>query len=180
MNETIGNTTLVEYGIKQWAKECDLMFHVSVATKRVYRYEPKKAVKAIENKEYAKRTAKQGNITTATGWLVPPNEIEGCLMMLIPFPILQAANFSPFDNPSEKGRKAEKVVRDMIRSGYLSLTLDVINVTDPELQLDGLDIISIQATNIQVKCDWNAGPRELGGTGNLFIQETESNPRRLH
>jgi hypothetical protein len=176
---TLGNTQLINYGIEQWAEKCDLMFHVSVVTKRVFSYEPIKALDAIRSGNFPAKTARTGNIITAMGYTVPTSAIKGCRGTVIPVRIFHNARFSEFDSTTVKGRKAEYVVREMIRGGQLSLNLDVISVSDFDLQVDGLDLIPKQATNPQVKCDWRAGPRELGGTGNLFIQTKECNPLKL-
>jgi len=175
-----GNKQLVHYGIQNWVENCDLMFHVAVVTKRVFRYEPKRAEKAMLSGKFLQVPVKTGNIVTAKGYIIPPSAIEGCIGIVIPHPIFHRASFNKTDNTTAKGKKAEQVVYEMIRGGYLSLNLSVITVTDVGLQLDGLDLIPRQAENPQVKCDWKAGPRELGGTGNLFIQTDECNPLKLH
>jgi len=176
----LGNKQLISYGIEQWKETCDLMFHVSVVTKRVYRYEPKNAWEVIRSGNFPQRNVRTGEVITAQGWLVPPYAIQGCVGIVIPIPIFHDAYFHKMDGTSIKGKKAERIVREMILKGYLSLVIGVVEANNKELQLDTVDLIPLIALNPQVKCDWNAGPRELGGTGNLFIQEKECNLLKLH
>ena len=42
------------------------------------------------------------------------------------------------------------------------------------------DLLVTASLRIQVKCDYRGGPRELGGSGNLFLQTHECNPLRRH
>ena len=93
---------------------------------------------------------------------------------------MREAHFDRRDSTPVKGRKAENVVRKMIALGLISLVLDTVEVTDEGMQIDGEDFLVNTAQSIQVKCDWSAGPRELGGTGNLYLQETEANPLKLY
>jgi len=176
---TSGNKQLIKYGIEEWVETVDMMFHVSVVTKRVFSYEPGKALQTILAGDFQQVIVRTGNVITARGYLVPPSAIEGW-GTVIPVRIFHEADFKQYDNTTVKGKKAEQVVREMLRGGQLSLNLSVIIVTDEELQLDGLDLIPKQALNMQGKCDWKAGPRELGGTGNLFIQTDECNPLKLY
>ena len=48
------------------------------------------------------------------------------------------------------------------------------------LQRGGVDLLLTAQFKIQVKCDWIAGPKELGGKGNLFIQDAELNPKKRY
>ena len=67
----------------------------------------------------------------------------------------------------------------MISLGLISLALSVAQVPEVDMQLNGSDLEIMHAKSIQVKCDWNAGHKELGGTGNLFLQVEECNPLGL-
>jgi hypothetical protein len=48
------------------------------------------------------------------------------------------------------------------------------------MQFEGLDIVVATRVRIQVKLDFRGGERELGGTGNLFLQTAECNPTRSY
>ena len=171
------NTQLVKYGIEE-GKE-DLRFHVGVTTKKVYVFEPKYVLEAIRTGRYETRFAYTGDIKTADGYLIPPEDIN-CRVFNIPEDIFIEMNFDTKDDTSTKGEKALLVVRKMLSRGLISPILDTLIVDDEQLQRDGVDIIPIFAELYQVKCDWKAGPRSLGGTGNLYIQTHECNPMKRY
>ena len=76
---------------------------------------------------------------------------------------------------SEKGRAAEGVVLDMLEL----MGRKPLEITDRDQQLSGIDIV-VSDVSYQVKCDWNGGDKELGGTGNLYIELNECNPQGKH
>lgn len=43
------------------------------------------------------------------------------------------------------------------------------------VQIKGTDVVVFCNQRIQVKCDYKAGPKPEG-TGNVFLQKSESNP----
>lgn len=178
--EMLGNTQLVEYGIKDEIETVDLRFHVGVVVKKVFVFEPKQALEAMNTGKYKNVPVYTGEIKTATGYLIPYTDIQGCKMFDIPPLLLNDAGFSDWDNTTIKGKKAEQLIRKMISRGLIPTILFTVPADDEELQLNGTDIIPKYAESIQVKCDWKAGPRELGGSGNLFIQDRECNPLKKH
>ena len=171
----LGNTQLVEYGIRQ--EKSDIRAHVSVATKSVYVYGTSDGVAAINTGMYRKAPAYTGSIVTAEGYLVPPDAISGCKRIPIPSDLM---SFNTTDSTSVKGDKAMRVVMQMLKDRLIPIALDVSDITDEMMQLEGTDIIVQATARVQVKCDWRAGPRELGGTGNLFVQVAECNPLNSH
>jgi hypothetical protein len=173
-----GNTELVSYGIQDYS--CDLMVHVAVKARKVYVYPTNSGKRAIESGLYRTAPAYTGNIKTAIGYLVPPEEINGCKWFDIPKELFDKYQFRYKASTSTKGNKATKLVKEMISIGILPLVLDVIEMEDLEEQISGSDLEVIYARSHQVKCDWNAGHKEYGGTGNLFLQVEECNPLGLH
>ena len=165
----LGNTRLVEYGIRQ--EKSDIRVHVSIATKRLYIFRTSEAVRLIDTGNYKIREARQGPIVTAKGYLIPPDDIRGCAVREIPKDLLADNVFLPDDDEGERGKKAEGLVFDWLM--LLGHEVDV--ETDIDKQRDGIDLWC-NGEAIQVKCDWRAGSRERGGTGNLFIQVAECNP----
>jgi len=174
----LGNTQLIHHGIQN--EQVDLRFHVSITTKSVYIFEPRHAIAAMQTGLYINVPVFTGNVKTATGYLIPPESIKNCRRVPIPDDLMYRAGFSKNDSTSMKGAKAEAIVNQMIRLGLISLVLDTVIITDEEMQINGSDIVADLAQSFQVKCDWKAGPKELGGSGNLFIQDTECNPLRQH
>lgn len=171
----LGNTQLVEYGIRQ--EKSDIRAHVSVDTNSVYVYGTSEGIEAINTGEHRKAPAYTGSMITAEGYLVPPDAIKGCKRIPIPPGLM---SFNKTDSTSAKGDKAVRVVMQMIKDRLIPIALDVSDITDEMMQIEGTDIIVQATARVQVKCDWRAGHRELGGTGNLFIQIAECNPLRSH
>jgi hypothetical protein len=170
----LANTQLVRHGIQ--TELADLRFHVSVVTKSVYVFEPRNAIEAYQTGNYREAGAFTGAIQTAKGYLIPPGDIKGCRRVPIPETLFISTLFSINDSPSIKGKKAERVVNEMIRTGLISLVTDTVSIPDKEMQIGGSDILAVMAKEVQVKCDWRAGEREFGGSGNLYIQTEECNP----
>lgn len=170
-----GNTTLVPYGIG-----CDMSdwrAHVSFASHHVYAYLTAN-VRAMDLSRFPKRPAMTGETVTAMGYLVPTDEIPG--LYCVPIPEAIWTHRQPFDNEStsNKGAAAVLVVKDLMNGGHMPFLYRLVEIKDVRRQRDGADL-EVKA-GIQVKCDWHAGPRKLGGTGNLFIQVEECNPHRQH
>jgi len=170
----MNNTKLVNYGIQN--EVADLRFHVGVITRMVFIFEPKYVLKLIASCKYSSASAYTGNIKTANGYLIPPGDIPNLRETRIPWDIFTDGQFNEKDNTTQKGIKALNVVRKMIRCGIISTILTTVEVNDKDLQIEGTDIMPILAESYQVKCDWKAGPKSLGGSGNLYIQTAECNP----
>ncbi|MHA2377488.1 MAG: hypothetical protein ACXAB9_15140 [Candidatus Thorarchaeota archaeon] len=174
----LGNTSLVRYGIQDYS--CDLMIHVAVEARKVYMYPTESGKIAIDSGKYRTAPAFINGIQTARGYLVPPGKIEGCKWFDIPDDLLNKYRFEYSASTSIKGNKAEQLVKEMIEKGLLPLIVDVKEVEDYEQQLKGNDLEVICASSYQVKCDWKAGHKVFGGTGNLFLQVEECNPFGMH
>lgn len=75
------------------------------------------------------------------------------------------------------GERAEAIVERLIHSVGLPLPGAVYRVDCKRAQIGGTDL-SVNR-DIQVKCDFDGGERDRGGTGNLYIETAERNPRGL-
>ena len=172
---------LYEYGIH--TEKSDIRAHVSVVNRRVYVFETHKAIETISNKEYPKRYASQpgcNNEPTALGFIVPWKDIPDIKEV----EARGWRGWSEFRHEmttSEKGNHAVQLVVRLMEIGRFPMWLKNQSETqDTEIQIKGVDIIVRMNKLIQVKCDWSAGPKEKGGTGNLFLQIAESNPLKRH
>lgn len=174
----LGNTNLVRYGI--FDEKAEVRGHVSPTTKHIYVFLPERAREAIEKKEYAKKPAFTGRLVTAKGYCIPPEDIKGCKAYPIPEDLLKEANFSKKDTTSEKGRKAEMIGEEMLRRGIIPAIITVNTCTDVNKQIDGVDATITVKCTYQFKCDYDAGPKMYGGSGNLYIQTEECNPFNQH
>jgi len=172
--QAAGNTKLVDYGIMH--EESDIRAHVSVITGIVYVYPTAEAVELVGSGNYRMASAYTNGIETARGYLVPPGDIPHCREVPIPPKVLTAARFLEGDTTSQKGDKAVSIVKWLLRAGQFPLWVESEIIKDHEMQVNGTDIIVRINTRIQVKCDYRAGKKESGGTGNLFIQIAECNP----
>jgi hypothetical protein len=150
----------------------------------VYVYSTAAGVEAVASGKFTKVYGSQAGCMTPTseGYLVPPFGIRGCAAVQINDAAWEHVNFLDSDSLSVKGRKAEKLIVAMVRSGLLPFPALSENITDAGMQISGGDIIvKLNAFRkddiiIQVKCDYRGGEKEFGGTGNLFLQVSESNP----
>jgi hypothetical protein len=173
-------SNLYEYGIMQ--ENSDVRAHVAPATKRVYVFPTRAARTAIKQGDYRIASASQNGVNgaTAQGWLVPPDDIEGCIAIRVRPPIWSYLDFRRNEPTPVRGEKATKLVCGMLRRGLFPLP--ALQRTDLSLEVNGTDIIAEVEEHqrlIQVKCDFNAGHRAFGGTGNLYLQKSERNPKRL-
>jgi len=184
---SLGNTQLVAYGIQ--TEESDIRVHVCPQVRRVYVYPTECGMNAILTGKYIEKPGYQKGIETptATGYIVPPFDIRKCSSIKICDAAWKHIKFSPSDSLAEKGRKAEKLVRGMLKHGLLPVPMNGRQVTDEDIQKLGQDILVIKGhaidqedIRIQVKCDYPGGEKHLGGTGNLFLQVSECNPLRIY
>jgi hypothetical protein len=98
----------------------------------------------------------------------------------IPDSLIVHANIQETQSTTEKGTRAMHLVAAMIRDALFPFPLDPTIITDTNMQFEGLDIVVATRVRIQVKLDFRGGERELGGTGNLFLQTAECNPTRSY
>lgn len=166
------------YGIQ--TEKSDYRIHVSPKTRRIYVYPTDAGIRAIATGQHRKATAYTGDKPTAEGYLVPPRDIQGCRAVSIPDDMIRSLRAVEAGNNSQKGDQAAQVVCEMLRRGLIPSLFETRGVTELGLQLDGVDITVDARCSIQVKYDEAAGPREWGGTGNLFLQIAESNPYASH
>lgn len=178
--QPVGNTRLVKYGIQ--TEGSDLRAHVAVIARRIYVYRTECGIAAIESGKYQSRPAYTGSLVTAMGYLVPPQDIPGLLEIKVHDDHWNAINIQLWDTTTEKGNKAVEIVKWTLLNGYFPLPMYPYIVNDYDLQIQGTDILvnTRVRAKIQVKCDYKAGPRVLGGTGNLYLQTEECNPYALH
>lgn len=178
----LGNTTLIDYGIQN--EESDIRIHVCPQVRRVYVYPTQYGIQAIESGQYHQVPGYQKDIEvpTSMGYLVPPLDIERCVSLELKDKTWEHMGFSANDSLKQKGDKAERLVRGMLKNGMLPLPMKGQQITDADIQKRGQDILVIEkdGIRIQVKCDFKGGEKKLGGTGNLFLQVQECNPLDIH
>lgn len=173
------NTELIDYGIRE--EKSHIRAHVSPQTKRVYVFRTSAVLHVIDEHEYKSVPAYQPgyDFPTATGYLVPVEDVPD-LRVLAWQSQQWWLEFDERASTTEKGKRAVWVVRELMRLGRFPLWFDGEEVEDRQIDIDGTDILVAGKWRIQVKCDWKAGRRKDGGSGNLFIQIQECNPGRLH
>ncbi len=176
-----GNNKLVEYGVEQ--DQSDYRAHVGYKVQHVYIF-PTASAKALLRSDHnlEEKTATQNGVNgpTAKGFPAPISHLKGIQEVLIPPDIYQRHPIRPTDQTTWKGARAVEIVQAMLRRGLIALPLATTEITDKDMQVKGGDIIISSSLVIQVKCDYLAGPRKLGGTGNLYLQTHECNPRRMY
>lgn len=186
-----GNTELVQYGIHE--EEVDLRMHVGFEVGILYVYEREKAIEILHH--HPVRSAYQvvngQQVETARGYIIPVDwslfSIYGLMSIEIPSRILEKYKCRGQDDESLKGKRALGVVQDMLQEGRIQLYMPKhFKITakpenDLEMQIKGRDILYVpDFPSMQVKCDYRAGDRAKGGTGNLYIQTHECNPHGKH
>lgn len=115
---------------------------------------------------------------TAEGWLVPWRLVPG--IQAFPLPPLWWHKFQIGASTSAKGARAVEVFEAAVHCGCIPpLRGQIMRAATVDEQKAGADLWC-DAGYVEVKCDWLAGDREDGGSGNLFIQEREINPLRQH
>jgi hypothetical protein len=176
-NQPPGNTKLVEYGI--YSEESDIRAHVCPLAKCVYIYRTTAGIEAIEAKEYPLKPVWTRGIKTAEGYVVPPDDIRGCVAVKLRDCTWEALNLRKEMKPDVKGKRAATLVEEMIKRGHFPVPMIGEEVNDLKTQIEGTDIkVSVNNLKIQVKCDLEGGGTkgENGCTGNLFLQVRECNP----
>lgn len=155
----------------------DYRVHVCFGEQHMYIFKTIDGKAACESGKYRLVNARQRGVdfVTATGYIVPPMEITGCKRGKIPDFIIDHLQPNKDDDTSINGRKAEDCVMMMINNEKMRIPSIAYKVTDKQMQLSGVDIL-VQA-KIEVKCDFLGG---VDGTGNLFLQISESNPLGRH
>lgn len=175
----MANSELVEYGIFQEAPHITRV-HVSLATCCVYVFKAAEAQTACTEKSFRTRSAYQKGIETARGFLVPVSEIEKLEKYDIPPAWCARARRYKNATTSKKGEVAVEIVKYMVKTGVIPIALSIEEIDDEDMQVSGMDLTIKATVHIQVKCDWLAGDKDKGGTGNLFIQTHECNPFKMY
>lgn len=171
---------LFEHGI--FADSSDIRAHVAPGTRAIYVYRTKLLqAHLIANPDKYKIVFAgqpgEGEITSQ-GYKVTWNEIPDIRRLRWDsYPWWEA--FGEKTSTSEKGRRASEVVKSLLHMGKFPLwCIDPARESQClAVQIKGTDIVLTAQWKIQVKCDWWAGE---GGTGNLYIETHERNPKRLH
>lgn len=169
---------LTNYGIEQ--EHTDIRIHVCVRVKRLYVYSRDAALLAIRTHDYPVKDAYTERVKTAEGYAVSWNDIADCREVWLHGSYWRVDPIREDMTTSEKGAAAGHIVSRALEGGYVPLPMKVEVVTDPHTQIDGIDIVARCALRIQVKCDFGGGDKKFGGTGNLFIQTSELNPKQAH
>lgn len=177
---------LVDYGIQN--ERSDIRVHVCPTVRRVYTYPTSCGIDAINTGKYRARLGYQPGVeyATAKGYLIPPMDIPRCVCLQLPDIAWGWIAFRREDSTTTKGDKATRLVAVMLKRGMLPIPALGVEVACRDLQISGTDIFVPQGAlrdrsiHIQVKCDFDGGSRELGGTGNLFLQVAECNPLGRH
>jgi len=177
-NPPNGNKTLIEYGPAQ--ERSHYRAHVGAKTRRLYIFPTIEAANLQKTGVYKLRSVTMGPHVTATGHPIPISHFANINEALIPDNIYRRYEILNTDNTSLKGQKATAIVLEMLKTGTAPLPLNGQEVNDQTLQVEGCDIIIDASLRVQVKCDWLAGPKNLGGTGNLFIQYQEANVYEMY
>ncbi len=178
----MNRTSLVEYGIQ--TEQSDVRAHVCPAVRRVYVYPTASGLSAVSAGKYPLRPAYQPGWPepTAEGYLVPPEDIPNCVELRFRDRAWDALAFDRGESTTAKGDKAVRLVKSMLKQGLLPLPSESQVVEEMDMQVKGTDIfvranqLRERDVRVQVKCDFNGGRKELGGTGNLFLQARERNP----
>lgn len=168
---------LFDYGIHNEAS--DIRVHVGMVVKKVYVFptiDGKRVFTKYKTEKRGSLPAFQPGVTGATAWgfAVPWEEIPN--IRAIPF---EPVEWLPTLSTTDKGKLAVAVVSTLLKKGNFPLWIEGLECEDRELNISGTDITVKGRWKIQVKCDARCGHRELGGTGNLYLQEYEANPLGL-
>lgn len=177
MNQPQGNTDLVDYGIQN--EQSDVRMHIGVYAQQIYVYKTQDGRESIDPAKHRKAPAYTNNIQTATGWLIPPDDIKDCHQLRIPNDIFDQSEIAKYPekgNQGEKGKAATYIASEMLKAGLVPLSLRITEINDKKMQIMGIDITIKANIRIQVKCDYRAGIGHPRCTGNLFLQIQECNP----
>ena len=172
---------LFDYGIAQ--EHSDIRAHVSPTCRAVFVYRTKDMLALISARCFPERDATQEGANgrpTGRGFIVPVSEVPD--IRTVRPSEWRWRNFPPKhgSTTTEKGRAAVEIVQQALEAGRFPLWVGGAEAEDRETQIEGTDIIVCCNHRIQVKCDYEAGPKAEGGTGNLFIQTAEANPFKRH
>jgi hypothetical protein len=172
------NNGLYEYGIFQ--EDSDYRVHVGPITKTIFVYNRLDMVEHIKTNTYKLLPAFQQGVSypTAYGHAVPCH-----LDFIRPLYWHKEEWWKEFninDNTTTKGNKAFIVVKRLMENGRFPFWITPKKTQDVAIEISGVDMTVSINLKIQVKCDFTAGPKAQGGTGNVFVQVSETNPKGMH
>lgn len=168
---------LVEYGIAK--EKSDIRVHVGFESEWVAIFETENARKAIKEYDpYVAPTYVAGT-KTAEGWLVKPEQIEGCKKFRAP----DVAKRFGFDkagkSTSKKGQCAVEVVRHIVESGKFPYDVVAFEETPQlEYQYKGIDGIMTTKSGKKLYVEIKADGRAC--QPNLYIQRSEKNVNKQY
>jgi len=176
--------SLIPYGIQN--EKSDFRVHVCPVVKRIYVYptppivEKLKNLNMVERLLYLSQPVSYGGGNSAIGLLIPYNLIPECKAYQLPGSVDFWEYITRAKNgTSDKGARTTRLVSIAISEGWIPFRGNVKEVTNIQEQILGIDLTAGKLT-IQIKHDLNGGPKELGGTGNLFLQIAERNNTGEH
>lgn len=169
---------LLPYGI--FEEDSDFRAHVAPKARCIYVFQTKDMIEDITKNEYERRPARQNGCDkiTAEGFIVPYDRPYIRPVMWVSKPWWE--RFCINDDTTTKGSKAVEVVMELMQIGRFPFWVMPEKVTDIKIDISGRDITVAGRWKTQVKCDFTAGPREQGCTGNLFVQFAECNPLKKY
>lgn len=180
LKKDTGNRQLIEYGIQ--TENSDYRAHVGYKTQHIFVFPTKNGLKeVVKFNNIGKRTVSiDGKTITAKGYPISISSIEGMQSIFIPQDIYKKYTIYPDMATTIKGQLAVQIVFEMLKRTLISLPINVDIKNNKAIQIKGTDIVINSKLKIQVKCDFNAGDKKHGGTGNVFLQTDECNPYKLY
>lgn len=180
MNNASDSAELYEYGIT--TEQSDYRAHVCFQEGCVYVYPTQEGREVCKSGSYPVVAAKQSGVSyaTACGFLVPPEDIKNCQrIQLSPSWVRNLTRCVNRDSDTTtKGYWACRVFQKLLEEGRVAFVQKSVEITDHKGQIAGGDVrVKAAEYVVQVKCDWDGG---VNGTGNLFLQTHESNPKKRH
>lgn len=170
---------LFAYGIQN--EESHLRAHVCPIVRRIYVFPTKNGLAVLS--DGIETMGYQNGVlgATASGFRVKPFDIPKCVSLQINTTAWDNIKLDKNESTSIKGQKAVRLVVAMIKAGVFPLPLGCIVDANlkKSIEIKGNDIFVWTVKdriNIQVKCDFPGGEKELGGTGFLYLQTAERNP----
>lgn len=177
-NDPTGNRNLVNYGIQN--EGSDFRCHVGYQVQRVYVFPTQSGRIALNTGLYRKVPVVTNGIITAEGYPIPISHIDGMKEIIIPINTYSKYKITKDQRKNLMGQLATAIVVDMLIANLIPLPVALGPEPDKALQIDGCDILINASLKVQVKCDWMAGSKSLGGSGNVFLQVAECNPWKQH
>ena len=174
---SVGQRAVTDYQMVDTAHEdADLRAHVGVHARTVYVFPPEHALRVGKEHGLQLVNAYQTNVEgpTATGFRVPLDLLRPYLWSAF---VPDWSGWAGFDRTlptSEKGRRAQALVVELLCNGRFPMPTKPEIVTDRQRQIAGIDLVVNVLWKIQVKCDYRAGANGCG----IYFQLSERNPLR--